>query len=89
MGRLEFVTKLAEALDTPAEAVTDDMPLSEEALDSLALLSVVAAADEEYGVTVSPGAVAQCRSVRDLVALVESAEPGEDWTATEHDDSGR
>jgi acyl carrier protein len=64
-----FLRKLSEILEREADAVTAETPLEEGALDSLAILSMIAAIDEEFGVVVPTERLKRCRSVGEVLAL--------------------
>jgi acyl carrier protein len=70
MTRDEFLAELEKTLDLPAQTLRGDEPLDQvDGWDSLAAISVLSMLDEQLGVSVEAGQLANCRSVPDLVAL--------------------
>lgn len=66
MGLLEKLSNILE------EDVTVDTILSEvEAYDSLAILSIVALADKEYGKTLKASDLVNVKTVQELISLIE------------------
>lgn len=72
MGETEFLAKLTDIL-ARAEGVNRATELPEDVLDSLALLSTIAAIDEEFGVTLPIASLSKCRSVGEILDLVAVA----------------
>ncbi len=71
MDRREFLESLDEVLDLPAGTLTGAEPLENlENWNSLAVLSLIALADEKCGVLLSNSQLVRCKSVDDLVQLV-------------------
>jgi acyl carrier protein len=71
MNKKEFFEKLDELLELPAGTIQPDAALSDIVeWDSVAVISFIALADSDYGVTVPPQRIAECRTVDDLAALV-------------------
>jgi acyl carrier protein len=64
-----FYEKLAEALDLE-KVGPDDVISTIPAWDSLGVLSILAMADSEYGVTVSGEEIAQMKVVGELEKLI-------------------
>lgn len=69
MGETEFLAKLSEILQMEESGITPDTELSEDLLDSIAILSTIAAIDEEFGVTVPTAALRKCRTVSEVLGL--------------------
>lgn len=66
---MSLLEKLSNILE---EDVTVDTVLSEvEAYDSLAILSIVALADKEYGKTLKAVDLANIKTVKELISLIE------------------
>lgn len=71
MDTTDFYSKLNELLELPEGTVNGTTRLAELAeWDSLAVIGFIAMADTEYGATVLPQRIAQCRTAADLCALV-------------------
>ncbi|KTT71170.1 acyl carrier protein [Sphingomonas endophytica] len=69
----EFYEGMAEILDVDVSEVGPDLELGE-AWDSLAIVSTIALIDEIHDRSVSPDALAQCRTVGQVEALAAAAE---------------
>ncbi len=70
----EFHTKLDEVMEVAPGTVSGGQRLEElENWDSVAVLSFIAMADRDYGVRLSPKALAAARTVDDLLRLVREA----------------
>jgi acyl carrier protein len=70
MKRADFRAAIANMLDADPADVRDDSLLAEmENWDSLAVLSFVAFADSEMGMTLGSEDLAGCRTVDDLATL--------------------
>lgn len=66
---MSLLEKLSNILE---EDVTVDTILSEvEAYDSLAILSIVALADKEYGKTLKASDLVNVKTVQELISLIE------------------
>ena len=63
---------VAEILEQPIDAITLDSDLEELGWDSLADLSLIAIADERYGVAIDPQALADSETPADLAELLTS-----------------
>ncbi|MCC8068180.1 MAG: acyl carrier protein [Ruminococcus sp.] len=74
MDLKEFIEKFADQFEdtdsTAIQAVTEFKKLDE--WSSLMILSVIAMADEEYGVTIKADDIKACDTVEDLFNLVKS-----------------
>ena len=73
MGKNEFLVKLTEILQARAGTVGPETPLLPSTFDSLAILSTIAAIDEEYGITAPAAALARCRTVAEVLAVIAEA----------------
>jgi acyl carrier protein len=73
MTREFFLDKLATALELPPGTLSPTTRLDEIAWDSMAELSFISLADGQLGASVSAGAVSDCKTVGDLIKLVEPA----------------
>jgi acyl carrier protein len=72
MNEQEFIANMEELLEADAGSLNLATPLgSLQEWDSLALVSFLAMADAKYGVRVEPTDLRQCKSVADLMKLVE------------------
>ena len=63
---------VAEILEQPIESIALDADLEELGWDSLADLSLIAIADERYGVAIDPQALADSETPADLAELLTS-----------------
>ena len=71
MIKEEFLKKLEEIDDSDPDTLTgedllEDLP----AWDSLAAVNLIALADEEFGLILSPKEIGECKIVNDLIALI-------------------
>ena len=67
-------TLVAEVLRIPPERIDLDTALSEVAqLDSLSLVEIASALDEEFDIRVPSDDLGTARSLKDIVAIVERA----------------
>ena len=67
-------TLVAEVLQIPPERIELDTALSEVAqLDSLSLVEIASALDEEFDIRVPSDDLGTARSLKDIVAIVERA----------------
>lgn len=72
MNRQEFLDAIAEILELEQGELKGDEKLADlEEWDSLAFLSVIAMADEEFDVVIQGEQLEQITTVNDLVALVQ------------------
>jgi acyl carrier protein len=70
VNRQEFLNRLAEVLEMPEGSLTAEQPLADlKSWDSMAVLAFISMLDETLGVHVPAAALAQCKTVADLVAL--------------------
>ena len=66
----EFRNHLSDVLDMPAEELTPEVKLADlEGWNSMALMSFIAFVDEYLEKTLSPRAIAPCRTVADLARV--------------------
>jgi acyl carrier protein len=71
MNRKDFLNRVEEILELPEGSLKGDQQLANlAAWDSMAVLAFIAMVDDALGVQVSPAALAKCKVVSDLVALV-------------------
>jgi len=68
----KFLEGMAEILEIPSSDVTPDLDLTQQAWDSLAVVSAIALIDECFGVTVDGAALAKCVSVQQVQDLVNA-----------------
>ena len=71
----QFGRGLAEILSVSPGSVEPGLELNEDNWDSMAMISAIALIDETFGITVPVEGLTRCRSVGDLVALVNSMLP--------------
>lgn len=71
MNKQEFLNALEEILELDADSLTEEQVLADlESWDSLAFLSVIAMADEEFDLVIQGSKLEEINSVGDLVSLV-------------------
>jgi acyl carrier protein len=70
----DFLKKLAEVLETPEVKAADELKAFPQ-WDSLAVLSVIAMLDANYGVNLKAADFGAINSVEDLWNLVQSKKP--------------
>lgn len=71
MDRNEFYSALDEMLELPHGTITGGSELlSTGKWDSMAFLSFIAMADDQFGTAVAPGALAACATADDLARLL-------------------
>ena len=74
MKKSDFYLALADMLECEPNEISDDTVLADlPTWDSLAVLSFVALADSQLGVTVEGAKLSGCKTVSDLIALVPGA----------------
>jgi acyl carrier protein len=71
MDKSEFYQQLAAILDIE-EVKPENVLKDYDQWDSLAILSVLALADSQYGVTIRAGEIRQVITAADLAALIEA-----------------
>jgi len=77
MDKSTFYLKLDEMLELDPGSTQGSTRLADmEAWDSLAVMSFIAMADSDYGISLAAKAIAACRTVDDLVALIEEKQHG-------------
>jgi len=71
MTKREFLSLFEEILEAaPGTLKGDDLLPGMEGWDSLAVVSLIAMVDEQFGITLSPKDIAKAGSVADLVGLL-------------------
>lgn len=70
MNRSEFIHLLEELLEQPADTLTGSDALDDHGWDSMTIVGFLAMVDEHFGFTPPPAAIAKCRVVEDLIALL-------------------
>lgn len=65
-----FLSGLAEILEISPSEVSPQLDLTQQAWDSLAVVSAIALIDECYGVTVDGAALAKCTTIAQIQNLV-------------------
>ena len=68
----KFLEGMAEILEISPSDVTPELDLTQQAWDSLAVVSAIALIDECVGVTVDGSALARCESVKQVQDLVSA-----------------
>jgi acyl carrier protein len=70
MSLQDFLSHLSEILDMPAADLQPDVKLADlEGWNSMALVSFIAFVDEYLEITLSPRAIAPCRTIADLARV--------------------
>ena len=70
----KLVEIIAEALEIDKSVAGNDLKLDpEENWDSIALLSVIASIDEEFDIQLDGDKLAECRSISDILKLLEDS----------------
>jgi len=71
MDERTFLADMEELLEVDVGALTSQTELASiEQWDSLAFVSFLAMADSKYGIKVAPSELRQCKTVGDLMKLV-------------------
>ena len=71
MTKREFLSLFEEILEAAPGTLAGDEPLQgREGWDSLAVVSLIAMVDEQFGVTLSPKDIAKAESVADIVGML-------------------
>jgi acyl carrier protein len=70
MDRQEFLRKLEELLEVPANSLAEDVPLEKvDSWDSLNVIGYIALVDETFSKEVDPEKISACKTVGGLVDL--------------------
>ncbi len=69
----KFKSDFAEIIDIDEELVNPDLALDEDIWDSLAVISTAALIDEEYEKIIDGDALTNCKSVKELMALIAAS----------------
>jgi acyl carrier protein len=72
MSEDAFRAALAGLAGVPPDALTDVTEIVPANWDSVAVLDLIAAIDEAYGVTVDLGDVQRCKTAGELVRLIDA-----------------
>jgi len=71
MTKREFLSEFEEILEAAPGSLKGNEPLNGlEGWDSLAVVSLIAMVDEQFGVTLSPKVIAKAGSISDIVGLL-------------------
>ena len=65
----EFISELAEALETEEENLSLNSKLSDLNWDSLAIISAISIADKCFDVVISIEKLAECKTINDIVDI--------------------
>lgn len=71
MDQSQFYSQLAEILDTDTSNLNPNASLGELGWSSLAAVSFIAFADESFEIIVEPRKLAACKTVADLIQLLD------------------
>ena len=73
MTRTEFLLEMDEILDLPAGTLRGHEKLEDlQNWDSTSLITFIALAETNHGVSVSPGQIVTCSTVADLLRLAQA-----------------
>ena len=76
MTKQKFLNEMNELLELDPGTLAGQEHLDDlDAWDSMAVVSFIAMADEQTGVTLSPGKITACSTIDDLYELVTISEP--------------
>jgi len=67
-----FLSALADALEVEESTLTPDTSFDAIDWDSLAVISAIALIDEQFGVMIPGQDISECKSMKDLLSLIES-----------------
>ena len=71
MEQTVFYSQLAEIIDTDVSSITPEADLEGLGWSSLAVVSFIAFADENFGIILEPRKLAACKTVGDLTRLLD------------------
>jgi len=71
MDREAFIIEIADALNMSQDEISEETLLNADNWDSVAQLAAIAAIDERFSITIPSKALAEVRSVGELLNLVE------------------
>ena len=75
MNRDEFLERLHVVFESDSGSITcDDVLQRIDGWDSMTFLGLIAMVDEHYGVSLEPKQVLACKTVNDLILLVQKSE---------------
>jgi acyl carrier protein len=66
-----FYTQLAEVIDTDVSNINPEAELEGLGWSSLAVVSFIAFADENFGMVLEPRKLATCKTIGDLIKLLD------------------
>lgn len=68
-----FLARLAQLMQIDLDAIGAAYELKPGVMDSMLVLEVIALIDETYGVTLQADALMKCRSVGEILGLIDKA----------------
>ena len=73
MTKKEFLALFAEIVEEDPDSLHGSEKLREQILgwNSLAVVSIIVMVDERFGLTLAPKEIAACKTVNDLIQLLE------------------
>lgn len=72
MNKQEFIAEIAEVMEMEDEELRGEDALEDLAdWDSMAVMGFIAMVDSNFGTTIKAAKINECKTVNDLVALVE------------------
>jgi len=71
-AKVKLLRLLEEILQLPAHKLKGNESIESLALDSLAMMNLIGDIDREFGVTLSPTTLYECKTVEDLVAAISN-----------------
>jgi acyl carrier protein len=69
----DFLYDLSEILETDVSALSEDFQITQGQMDSLAVVSLVSRIHLRFGVVPSGKQIEKCRSVREMISLIDAA----------------
>jgi acyl carrier protein len=73
MDRAEATKLIEEAVNADHGSLRGNEDLEDIAWDSLASVSLIGAVDDQFGRIIEPARIAKCRTVQELLAVLESS----------------
>ena len=71
MTKQDFCRQVETILESPDNSITDQSNLADIGWDSMSVVGFIAFVDSEFGTTVLPSKLQNCKSVADLIALLD------------------
>lgn len=71
MNKAEFINLIEDIMEEDSGTFKGPEMLADFGWDSIAVMSLIAKVDESLNMTLGPAKIAECKTVDDLVSLVE------------------